>query len=323
MSHEINISIAGKASIAYVEEKPWHGLGQQLTRGAPIETWVREAGMDYTIESTPLSFNGQTYPGRVALVRTDTGAPLGIVSPDYKVVQPLEVLEFFRDLTTGQGWELETAGVLFQGQKYWALARTGENSRVGTKNSKDIMKGYVLLATSCDGTLATTAKHTAIRVVCNNTLTMATGRHSAEAAIKVNHRTTFQASKVHQALGIDTGWNQFMDQVNGLASVPMADEKALEFIQSLVKPDWQPEKSFKTELLEYKAPAFIWALYKGQGRGMEMASAKGTAWGLLNAVTEYTDHLAGGGADRRLQQAWFKKGDELKTQALNDLLAMV
>ncbi|MBN0134206.1 DUF932 domain-containing protein, partial [Pseudomonas aeruginosa] len=87
-----------------------------------------------------------------------------------QVVQPREVLEFYRDLTQVSGYELETAGVLKGGRKFWALARTGQNTSL---KGNDLVNGYLLLATSCDGTLATTATPTTVRVVCNNTLTIA------------------------------------------------------------------------------------------------------------------------------------------------------
>jgi len=44
-----------------------------------------------------------------------------------KVVQPEEILEFYRDLTEVSGFELDTAGVLKGGRKMWALARTGQS----------------------------------------------------------------------------------------------------------------------------------------------------------------------------------------------------
>jgi phage/plasmid-like protein (TIGR03299 family) len=86
------------------------------------------------------------------------------------VVQPREVLEFYRDLTEVAGYELETAGVLKAGRKFWALARTGKSAAL---KGNDVVNGYLLLATSCDGTLATVAMPTTVRVVCNNTLTIA------------------------------------------------------------------------------------------------------------------------------------------------------
>lgn len=91
------------------------------------------------------------------LYRSDTKAPLSVVSNRYQIVQPREVLEFYRDLTEVSGYELETAGVLKGGRKFWALARTGQTTKL---KGNDQVNGYLLLATSCDGTLATTATPT-------------------------------------------------------------------------------------------------------------------------------------------------------------------
>jgi hypothetical protein len=60
--------------------------------------------------------------------------------------------------------------LLKAGRKFWALARTGKSAAL---KGNDVVNGYLLLATSCDGTLATVAMPTTVRVVCNNTLTIA------------------------------------------------------------------------------------------------------------------------------------------------------
>ena len=78
-----------------------------------------------------------------------------MVSGRFQVVQPSEILEFYRDLVSLGGFELETAGVLKEGRKLWALAKTGQS--VSLKGN-DRVKGYLLLATACDGTLATRAR---------------------------------------------------------------------------------------------------------------------------------------------------------------------
>ncbi|MCU0188973.1 DUF932 domain-containing protein, partial [Citrobacter freundii] len=96
--------------------------------------------------------------------------------------------------------ELETAGVLKGGRKFWALARTGQSAAL---KSKDVSNGYILLATACDGTLATTAQFISIRVVCNNTLAIALrGQNSSAGVVKVPHSTKFDAEKIKQQLGI-------------------------------------------------------------------------------------------------------------------------
>lgn len=84
--------------------------------------------------------------------------------------QPGGILEFYRDLTEVSGFALETAGVLRGGRKIWTPARTGQSS---TLKGNDVTNAYVLLATACDGKLATSAQFTSIRVVCNNTLAAA------------------------------------------------------------------------------------------------------------------------------------------------------
>lgn len=106
---------------------------------------------------------------RFVLARSDTQAALSVVSGDYQVVQPKVVLEFYRDLVEQRGYPLETAGALAGGRKVWALARTGPVAGVAD-DAADKLGAYVLLATSCDKTLATTVTFTSVRVVCQNTL---------------------------------------------------------------------------------------------------------------------------------------------------------
>lgn len=42
--------------MAYVGQEPWHGLGNKLPAGQSIETWASSAGMDWSIEQTPVRF---------------------------------------------------------------------------------------------------------------------------------------------------------------------------------------------------------------------------------------------------------------------------
>jgi Domain of unknown function (DUF932) len=68
----------------------------------------------------------------------------------------------------------------------------------------------------------------------------------------------------------------------------------------------------------------VLALYEGHGKGAELASSKGTAFGLLNAVTEYVDHeRRARSTDHRLDSAWFGQGANLKQKALHEALLMV
>lgn len=324
--------------MAYVGKAPWHQLGRQLPPHQPIEVWAQQAGMDWVIREAPVRYvtaedstpetieDLNAFEQQKVLYRSDTRAPLSVVSRRYQVVQPKAVLEFYRDLTEISGYELETAGVLKAGRKFWALARTGKETALA---GSDLVKGYLLLATSCDGTLATTVTPTTIRVVCDNTLSMAV--NSANNAIRVPHSTAFDAQAIKRQLGIAVArWDDFMYQMRALSERKIKTTEAQRyFMQVLGRADTNPGVARAMPhqpdpLAGERSLKKAYALYDGQGRGSELAAAKGTAWGLLNAVTEFVDHeRRARSAEYRLDSAWFGQGAALKQRALDKALALV
>ncbi|MCT5586137.1 DUF932 domain-containing protein [Pseudomonas aeruginosa] len=315
-------------SMAYVGATPWHGLGNRLSQRQPLEVWQREAGMDWQIQESPVHFKSDaaghlgsihSFPEQKVLYRSDTKAPLSVVSQRYQVVQPREVLEFYRDLTQVSGYELETAGVLKGGRKFWALARTGQNTSL---KGNDLVNGYLLLATSCDGTLATTATPTTVRVVCNNTLTIAVD--GATRAIKVPHSTRFDAQAVKKQLGIAVSqWDEFMYRMRILADRKVRSNEALNYFMG-VMCDTSLSSEIPEKLVNERAMRKVQSLYEGRGRGSQLEAANGTAWGLLNAVTEYVDHERRARSNEyRMDSAWFGQGAMIKQKALDAALELV
>lgn len=314
-------------TMAYANETPWHGLGNRLAPNQPLETWAQSAGMNWRIEETEVRFvtgnnadasdpgNIHAFPHQKVLYRSDTSAPLSVVSQRYQVVQPGEILEFYRDLTEVGGFELESAGVLKEGRKFWALARTGQSA---TLKGKDQVSGYLLLATACDGTLATVAQFTSIRVVCNNTLSIALGQ--GQGAVKVPHRSQFDAQAVKRQLGVAvSSWDNFMTRMKALSDRKVSAQQAEAFFKRVltysttggIDPTDHPVTTVNDRALKA-----VQALYAGNGKGAELASAAGTAWGLVNGVTEYIDHhRRARSEDHRRDAAWFGAGAVLKQRA--------
>lgn len=311
-------------TMAYKGEKPWHGLGSEMQPGQSIDAWrinsglnfeVREASVQYQSFTDTRGYAPSTFDDQKVLYRSDTGAPLSVVSKRYHVVQPKDVIEFYRDLTEVSGFELETAGVLKGGRKIWALARTGQSTAL---RGNDVMNGYLLLATACDGTLATTAQFTSVRVVCNNTLTVALdGRPSA---VKVPHSTTFDPVAVKRQLGVCvSAWDEFMYRMKVLSDRRVGYVEAERFFQHLSTPHDVPTKGPGQE----RAVKRLVELYSGAGKGSTLSSSYNTAFGLLNAVTEYVDHeRRSRNPDNRLDSAWFGVGAALKKKALDQALAL-
>lgn len=317
-------------NMAYVGQTPWHGLGNQLAPRQSIDVWAKQAGMDWEILDTPVRFlagKKSSHPfGEIlsfddnkVLYRSDTHAPLSVVSQRYQVVQPREILEFYRDLTRVSGFELETAGVLKGGKKFWALAKTGQDF---TLKGNDVTNGYVLLATACDGTLATTAQFTSIRVVCNNTLAVALGDN--RGCVKVPHSTKFDPQAVKQQLGISvSSWDAFMYRMKALSDRKVKTKEAENFFLQVFSEQGRDTGKPVLAKTNERSMAKALELFDGRGRGAELASAKGTAFGLLNAVTEFVDHeRRARSVDNRLDSAWFGQGAAIKQHALDLALSM-
>lgn len=304
MAHQLSIREDGSAEMAYVGEVPWHELGTELPLNAPMERWRKAAGFDHDILSMPATYevNGESYiiNDRMVMYRSDNNRPLGIVSKDYKIVQPGEVLDFFGDLVKSGGMTLETAGTLFGGKQYWALAKIGEGAVLFT----DRLKGYLLLSTSADGSRKTVAKFTCVRVICDNTLSLSDRANMTGAAIEVSHRTDFDAEVVKKALGVaPKTFNEFLESLDVLAKKRLRKSRAEEMAEEVFGED-------------SRAVPHVMDLFGGEATGYDLPGFKGTAWGWLNSCTEFVDHVAFAKTDsHRITNSLLGKGDQRKRHA--------
>jgi phage/plasmid-like protein (TIGR03299 family) len=324
MSHEISRRANGMYEMASTKRE-WHAgetNHQIILPDDDLQTIQRKAGMDWMIQRSKVRFAtemGQGFDGfgvmsdQHVLLRSDTKAPLSIVSDGYKVVQPAQVLEFFKELVEGAGFKLETAGTLFGGKKFWALAYIGDDCEIVPK---DRIGGYLGLATSCDGSMQTTGQFTAVRWVCNNTLSMSL---EAGGLHKISHKTTFNPEAMKSKLGIaHETFHRFSEQAVALSKVSVSNADAEDMTTTLLMADKVPTLEEEIEKVrESLAFKRIQALFEGAGKGSKLEGVQGTTWGWLNACTEYADHhVRATNEDNRMNSAWFGAGKELKARAL-------
>lgn len=326
MSHMVD-------TMAYAGDVPWHGLGNRVTKGADIDTWINESGLiwsvltsDVAVRTGPVNGDGKNTwkpaEGYRGIWRSDTGTLFHIASERYKVVQPRDVLEFFRGLSESHGLEIETAGSLRDGAIVWALATNGEGIRV---HGVDVIKPYLLLSTSMDGSQATRRKWICTRVVCNNTISIA-WREKDVRDVSIRHSTTFKVEEQREQFVADLeAWQEFGHAVNRLSNTRIRREQ----MESLLI-DWfgkakDDDKPLSSDNLTTQSKNTIEKVRLSivQSPGQDLASARGTAWGLLNGITHYVDHAARARSnDNRLMSAWFGKGNEIKSRAMRDLLQL-
>ncbi len=329
MAHEIYIE-NGRAAMMYVGQAPWHGLGQQLNRPATSAEAIRAAGLDWEVEKKLLIAVGGTVmqpTGKYAVVRKDlwgkkrdlfgnsTCPIFGIVGEDYTPLQNWEAFAFF-DSIVGEGAAIyHTAGALGQGERVWILAKLPDAIEVA---GTDITDKYLLLSNSHDGNSAVQIKFTPIRVVCNNTLTLAL--RQGPPAVWVSHSKDIhkRLELAKRTLGlIHRGYQEIEEAFQNLARVKMDDRRLHTYLhQVFPEPGNREDRDAAQEAARHRA----WAEYFfTKGKGNDKPGIQGTLWAAYNGITEYVDHCrkprSTQSADRRLNSLWFGEGSQIKSRA--------
>lgn len=329
MSHQIDET--NGPAIAFVGETPWHGLGTRLPAGQSIDVWRQTAKLDWKVKEgavlytrdTPVllekTADGEKYvqeqvefPSRKALYRGDNGVALSIVSSGFQVVQPGDVLEFFRNLCEKHGFTMETAGALRGGKNIWAMARIAESFKV----MDDEVRPYVLLSTAYDATMATWARLCTTRVVCANTIAFAETEHGHIVRVPHNAKLNFDDVRLQLGLAL-TAWERFKVRALKMAEREVTDAETDAFLRELLGIAPKAEKT-------PKAFDRIIQLFKGAQMGGDKKSTRQTLWGIVQAVAEHVDHNPWSRTDdSRQYQAWFGYGSDAKVAAFKRALAIV
>ena len=286
MAHALSIRENGFVEFAYVGEKAWHGLGQEVPADASIDDWKIAAGMDWEVKPSAMqAMCGDelvTVEGKKLLYRSDNKKQLSVVGEDYKVVQPAEVLNFFDDLCKLNGMKMSTAGVLFEGRRFWALADTGE---AFDPVKGDEVQNKVLLVTSVDGTMSTQARFVSTRVVCANTMSIALAENSKQL-IKVTHKSDFDPTQVKIDMGLlSESWVRYQEQIKRLTQIKYSENDARKFYEKVFF-----DASKEAEKQSLKMRRIVDDLTNKAFHGIGAEFNEGTAWGVLNGATELFTH---------------------------------
>jgi phage/plasmid-like protein (TIGR03299 family) len=313
MAHNLNIH-NGRASMMYVGDAPWHGLGVRLPKLATSAEAIEAAGLNYQVDKKPLytKIHGRKVvevPDQYCTVRRDTGEILGTVGSRYTVLDNKDAFTFF-DSLVGEGEAIfETAGALGRGQTIWLMAKLPGYIRIGRH---DEVKKYLLLTNSHDGTSMVRSKLTPVRVVCNNTLSAAL--EGAEQEVRIRHTPSAvdRLQQAHKLLGLTNQLYQELEIIfNRMSLKRITERQLIQYVKTLV-PD-NEEASFKTKTENIRSK--ILELHE-TGPGADYS--RGSLWGAVNAISEFTDHVQNTkDPQKRLNSVWFGSGERLKLRAFD------
>lgn len=294
-------------TIAYAGEVPWHGLGKEVPADLSPEQMLKTADLDWTVDKVPtyIDVNGvKTATNRYALVRSSDNSILDVVTNEWNPVQNQEAFEFFNDFVHNGDMEMHTAGSIKNGQVIWALAKIKDGFELF---NGDEVKGYLLFTNPHKFGQSIDIRFTPIRVVCNNTLTLALDQ-KVNNSYKCNHRKSFNGDVAKEMLGIAKDKLQmYKDMAQFLGSRRYSEEKVKEYFSTIF-----PTLSKEEGKISRNAIQAMDVLVKQPGAKF----AEGSWWQPFNAVTFMTDHLLGRTNETRIQSAWFGPNKSLKLKAL-------
>ena len=329
-------------TMAWANEVPWHGLGVgvdsnltplQMQEAAQLD-WTVSKRPSYTIDAPEWSEDVgimQT-PNTFHIVRDSDNTVLSHCGRDYIPIQNEDVFKFFKRFTEAGHMTMETAGSLKNGGEIWGLAKIQNDFELA---GGDEIKGYLLINQPHIVGKSMTIKLTPIRVVCNNTLTMAL-QDSGTASFRMPHVREFGTDVIQaaeEALGLSAqAMTEFRTNSTLLSKAKAKHSDVLDYVAEIYQPQMIAEYRNEQLLRESgkaigeqaplieklnKFPSLVVDALE-QSPGANLKSARGTWWGALNAVTYVEDHLRESQTEgNALHSAWFGAAANRKSKALS------
>ena len=309
--------------MAWADDPPWHGLGKKVPANVSAGDMIKAAGLDWPVSKELAPGQRCTVKQRFLVTRPpldgESGpVALGLVGGEYVPLQNAEAFEFF-DPFIRAGWAtFHTAGALGDGECIWVLTKLPGRFSIGKDDPVD---RYLLLSNSHDGSRAVSVRFTAIRVVCENTLNLAST--GGKAIVSIPHRR-YMREALHEVqlqklrLVSEKVFRASQRTFSRMAKRRITAAEIDEYLERLF-PKTEGQAGSGTEPIRWVRVKHLFELH-------ERNDSAGTLWALYNAVTRDEDYRISPGAgsgESRLNRIWFGRGSSLKRHALRAARALL
>jgi phage/plasmid-like protein (TIGR03299 family) len=287
----------GEVAFALRGKPAWHGLANALfdeNEHVNTNTMLDSAKLSnwgIQLEDIAIPDGYRTDKTNYFVTRTnpfDNGKDiLAIVGSKYQVVQNEQLFEFGDNLLDG-GASWESAGSIKGGRIVFGSLVVPKEITLDAQGANDKTITYLLVHTSHDGSVSVQASVTPVRVVCQNTLNLAL--RGTKQSFKLRHTQSIDGKIqiAREALGLSFAYmDKFEEEAKSLFETAVTDLEFNKIITTIYpKPSKDDAKSKMTKW-ENKI-VLINELYHNSPTN---ANIKGTAWGVLNTLTERLDYF--------------------------------
>lgn len=299
MAHNIFYNpVTKKNSFFSRKELAWHGLGQILDQDIVTAKEAMVASQsDFEVikdigyvEVAPGKFKASD--SHYFTYRTDTNAILGVVGSGYEVVQNAQAFDFIDNIIMGGDASFETAGVIGNGAKIFITAKLPSHVKLA---GGDIIEKYIFLTTTHDGSGKIIAAITPIRVVCQNTLTIALRNCKQKVTFKHTKNVHNKLDMAHKLMGLTNKYyDEFETLMEALRQTPVRKEDVLNVTTKLflTPEEYASSKSMNfqyrsSHLVSTRKANTIDSILHNIDEGVGQDFHRGTGLWLVNGITTY------------------------------------
>jgi phage/plasmid-like protein (TIGR03299 family) len=323
---------ANVENMMYVGEKPWHGLGVYAgEEGIRSKDALRLSGLDWKVIKLPnfacknafettQEFHKEYIhnPESYSILRETDSKILGTVGKTYQPVQNSEAFEFLDSLIDDGQVKIYSAGSLQGGKLVWIQGKIEGNLE---PLPNDISQMFISFGNNHDGKGSLKIFFTLMRIVCQNTWQI--GLKEALRLLHIRHTGQIQdkIKAAKETLGLS---KRVMDEYTIFAKALTQVQMDTQALESFVKALFPPKSDGGLTPQTCGNQMALRHLFEA-GQGTEIPGVRGTAWGALNATTEFVNYtkVSTKSVENRLNSTWFGSGNTLIQRAHTYLNAIL
>jgi phage/plasmid-like protein (TIGR03299 family) len=279
MAHEVETMFSSGGKV------PWHRLGTVIEKnGASSAEALHLAGLDWKVYLEPVMRRGSRVLRKNHVVRDSDESVLGIVGDTFNPLQNVDAFRFGDDLVDSSGAHWDTAGSLYDGRKVWMLMKHPEPI-LPCGDRDEAIEQYILISNTHDGSERITVAVVDVRVVCQNTLSLA--MRGAHRVYKVKHTKNMDGrlAEARKALNIMESYGAVL---KANADQMMRDPFSLrDFDHLLDKLVPIPVEEGAPRTRATNMQERIRSVYR---ESENLENVRATRWGALNGIIEWSDH---------------------------------
>jgi phage/plasmid-like protein (TIGR03299 family) len=297
-----------QAAFASLREPGWHTLGTVFSKPVNVtELMELSHTADWNvrvveIEAPDFNFGSRKY---FFVVRDNPFVPgqvdvLHVSGKRYTPFQNESLFYIGHDLVEAGLGRWETAGSIKEGAVVFGSLSIDREVVLDPDGANDVIKNYLLLAQSHDGTLSITGANTPVRVVCSNTLNWALA--GAKQTFSFRHTQSAEGKAAYITKAI-TNAHGYIDKFEGLANTligkSITDKQWNDILMTAYPKPEDKEEGKGNRALTMWTKKFD--VLNDLRTSPTNAMWDNTAWGVLNVLTEDLDWFRTGRGDNKVE----------------------